>query len=154
MRVLLALLLLSSAAAAQTNRLTVGERILMATAGVTAAMLVTPDDDLGWRTLASPAAAGLAVYGTGRVLGNPGRLGPTLLGSAAGALPALALFAVADRAPAEGFWWYVAGEAANVLVPSAGATLGFGRSRPVVAPTVLRGPDSERAAGLALSVGL
>ena len=155
MRVLLALaLLIPAAASGQTDRFTAGERLLMAAAGVTASMLVTPDDDLGWRTLASPAAAGLAVYGAGRALGNSGRLGPTLVGSAAGALPALALFAVAERAPDDGFWWYLAGSATSVLVPSVGATVGFGESLPSVTPAVLAGPDGERAAGLALRVGL
>lgn len=162
MRLALLLALLATSAAAQTpdstaslqgNRLTRGQRVLVMAAGVTAGMLITPDDDQTLWAIASPVAAGLAVYGAGRLTGHRGRLVPTMAGAAVGALPALALFTVSRASPNDGFWWYVAGATASVVGPAAGAVVGFDRSM-AARPVVLVGPAGERTPGLSLTIAL
>jgi hypothetical protein len=73
-----------------------------------------------------------------------------MAGAAVGALPGVALFAVARALPGDrDFWWFIAGSAASVVGPTVGAVVGFES-----APVVLVGPGGERAAGVALRVGL
>lgn len=162
MRVFLLLAVLVTSATAQTpdttaarpaHRLSRGQRALVMAAGFTAGFLIAPEDDLNLRAVASPIAAGLAVYGAGRLTGHRGRLAPTMAGAAVGALPAVAIFAVSRASLDDGFWWYLAGATASVVGPAAGAVVGFDRSV-AAQPVVLVGPDGARAAGLALRVGL
>lgn len=140
---------------ARSDRLGRTETAIVVAVGAASAVLVPMDDDLTLRVLAAPALSGLAVYGVGRALGGRGRLVPTLAGAAAGSLPAIALFAVANGLnERDGFWLYVAGSAASVAGPAIGATVGFDRSRVRLAPVAVRGPGGERAAGLSLRLGL
>lgn len=70
MRPLFLLALLASAASAQTNRFTPGEKVLMVLAGTAAevGVLVVAGDSPGALVYAMPVAAGAAAYGAGRAL--------------------------------------------------------------------------------------
>lgn len=161
---LLAALFASASASAQVDSLAAPgrsgglsgrERVWLTAAGATASFLIAPgDDDLSLYALAAPVVAGATVYAVGRLRGHRGRLVPTLAGAAIGVFPSAALYAVSLRAPGDGFWYYLAGSAANVLVPAIGATVGFDRSFAEVRPVVIRGVDGAPAAGLALHLTL
>lgn len=157
MRLLLVLALLASAAQAQA-RLAPAERLLMGVGGATAGtlVLVAANGRAPAFTLpASPLVAGFVVYGLGAVLNPGGRLVPTLVGAAAGTLPALLMLGVAESAGdgsgvmiSEDDLLRVFAVLAYVVVPPAGAVIGFERFG--ASPVVLAGPDGERTAGLAL----
>jgi hypothetical protein len=157
MRLLLvALLLVPFASAAQPARITGSERIVITTAGLAAGVALAAYDGGPVLFALVPATAGLTVYVAGQMFGHRGRLVPTLVAAGVGALPGFVLIAVGDAglAGSKGVAYQLLGIGATLLVPPVAAMIGFDRSRPVVAPVVLRGPDGAWSPGLALRAAL
>ena len=156
--VLLSVLIVPLSVYGQTNRLTGGEKVLMATAGIVvgSVALAAGADSEPLALVATAPAAGFVVYGVGQALGNRGRFVPTMVGAGLGALPGLALIAATeiDEIPGDEIAFLIFGAGALLVLPSAAAVVGFDRSRASVAPAVLAGPGGERAAGFALRVAL
>ena len=146
------------------NRPPVVGRMLLGLAGVSAGVaILTLAANEGSVPLAilAPLASGAAVYGVGETLGYGGDADRTLMGTALGALPGLAITVVgltmeqpqADEWITDGTVVAAIGALVYVAGGSVGAVLGYS-SRSVLGLRIQRGPTYESVPSLALRIGL